>query len=223
MSKEPTPEPQRRSTHVAPGVVYAAVGASAAPDLMRFPPEGSLPYEYETQLGSGAERFLIASNSLMTWGAQRESGIRVRDITHGDGGQYAGVTFDENGTPQANGDAEIHYGPDGQPFITVGTEATLHWPDGRTPRRARVIATVNEPRRIGFTWGSADTEGVFGEQMFAIEHRDDDTVWASVRGFLWLPDDGLFSIKGKAAGKQLIKEAHAQLAALATGVVPTGD
>lgn len=211
---------QRRSTHVDQGAVYAAVGASAAGDLMRFPPEGSTPYEIELQIGSGSERFLTASNTLMTWGAQRGVGIRVRDIDHGDGGRYAGVVFDEHGTPQPPTDDEVQYGPDGEPFVTAGTTVTLHWPDSRPPRRFRVVYTVNESRRIGFAWGTADAEGVVGEECFAIEQRDDDTVWATVRGFVWAHEGRFFNGKGKAAIKKAVKESRAQLASLVTGVLP---
>ncbi|MCB1273359.1 MAG: DUF1990 family protein [Leucobacter sp.] len=215
-------EPQRRSTHIDQGAVYAAVGASADPELLRFPPEGSTPYAHEVQLGSGAERFLSASSTLMTWGAQRAVGIRVRDIEHGDGGQYAGVTFDERGTPQPLADAEVQYGPDGEPFVMAGMVVTLHWPDSRTPRRFRVVYTIDEPRRAGFAWGAADGEGVVGEECFTVEHRDDDTVWAAVRGFIWAPEGRFFNGKGKGALKKAMKESRAQVAALVTGVLSAG-
>lgn len=214
--------PQRRRSHVDHGTVYASVGATASPDVMQFPPEGSTPHEHELQLGSGSERFIVASTSLMTWGAQRGCGLRVRDIAHGDGGQYAGVEFDERGIPQPVADADMQYGPDGESFVTAGTEVTLHWPDGRTPRRLRVVYTINEARRIGFAWGTADAEGVIGEDVFMVEHRDDDTVWAVVRGFLWEAEGGILSRIGKNSGKQHIKETQAQVAALVTGVLPAG-
>ena len=70
----------RRSNHSEMPVAYAAIGASGAPDLMRFPPEGSSPYEVELQLGSGEERFLTAANLLMTWNAQRAAGVEVSGI-----------------------------------------------------------------------------------------------------------------------------------------------
>lgn len=211
--------PQRRSSHIDHGVVYAAVGASGDPELLRFPPGDSTPYEFEQRLGSGEQRFLVASSALMTWGAQRGVGIRVRDVDHGDGGRYAGVAFDERGTPQPLADPELQYGPDGEPYVTVGTTVTLHWPDGRAPRRIRVLRTVNEAQRVGFAWGSADAGGVTGEQLLSIEFRDDGTVWAVARGFHWAPEGRLLG-SGKGALKQADKETRAQLAALATGVAP---
>lgn len=214
--------PQRRRSHVDHGTVYASVGATASPDVMRFPPSGSTPYEFELRIGSGAERFLVASTALMTWGAQTRVGIRLRDIEQGDGGDYTGVEFDEHGTPQPVAEADAEYGPDGQPFVAAGTMATLHWPDGRAPRRLRVVYTVNEPRRMGFAWGTADDHGVIGEELFTVEHRDDDTVWATVRGFLWEPERGILNRLGKSPIKQHLKEAQSQLAALVTGVLPAG-
>lgn len=220
MSGEQGSGAARRSTHVDHGAFYAAVGASSAPDLMRFPPEGSTPFEFRMQIGSGSERFLIASSSLMTWGAQRGVGVRVRDIEQGDGGQYAGVEFDEHGTPQPMVAAELEYGPDGESFVTAGTLVTLHWADGRVPRRVRVVYTVSEPRRIGYAWGSADGEGAVGEERLLVEHREDDTVWASARGFLWAAEGVKLDRRSRIPIKQLLKESQAQLAALVTGVLP---
>ncbi|CAG7596384.1 DUF1990 family protein [Leucobacter soli] len=215
--------PQRRSTHIDQGAVYAAVGASAAPDLMRFPPEGSTPYELEVRLGSGSDRFLVASTAVMTWRAQRGVGIRVKNIAQGDGGQYSGIAFDDRGTPQPVAVPDMEYGPDGEPFVTAGTEVTLHWPEGRAPRRYRVVYTISEPRRIGFAWGAADEEDVVGEECFVVEHREDDTVWAIARGFLWPPPGGRLPGKGKSAIKRALKASRAQLDVLVTGVLPTGD
>lgn len=210
--------PSRRATHVEHEVVYAAVGASAAPDLLRFPPDGATPYAEEVRLGSGADRFLTASSLLMTWGAQRGAGIRVTDIERGDGGHYDGVVFDDQGTPQPAVDREDRYGPDGEPFLTAGTTVRLVRDDPkRADRLMRVVYTVDEPRRAGFAWGSADAEGAVGEEVFAVEHRDDDTVWATVRGFVWAPATGLLGVKGRAIVKLAVQESRDQIAALAPG------
>lgn len=208
----------RRSTHVDQEVVYAAVGASADPDLQRFPPEGSTPYEFELRLGSGTERFLAASSILMTWGAQRAIGLTVTDIQPGDGGRYAGVVFDAAGTPSPADASDVHYGPDGEPYVTPGTTARLIWPEGNE-RTVRIVYTVDEPRRAGYGWGSADADGVVGEEAFIVEHREDDAVWATVRGFLWAPESGLLGLKGRQAIKQVLRDAEQRLAALAPGAV----
>lgn len=218
-------EPVRRSTHVDHEVVYASVGASAAPDLLRFPPEGATPYAEELRLGSGPTRFLIASSLLMTWGAQRGVGLRVTDVVAGDGGHYDAVVFDDNGTPQPADAREDRYGPDGEPFLTAGTTLRIVYGEqGRADRLKRVVYTVDEPRRVGFAWGSADSEGAVGEEVFAVEHRDDDTVWATVRGFAWAPATGLLGVKGRAVVKQAVQESRDQLAALAPGgAAATGE
>lgn len=209
----------RRSTHVDHEVVYAAVGASAEPDLLRFPPEGSTPFAEELKLGSGSDRFLTASSLLMTWGAQRGSGLTVTEIEQGDGGQYTGIVFSEDGTPEVPGSAEVQFGPDGEPYLTAGTTARIVWPDGQTSRLVRIVYTIDEPRRVGFAWGSADGEGVVGEEAFVVEYREDDSVWATVRGFLWAPAAGLLGLKGRAAIRFVVKQAGAQLTALAPGAV----
>ena len=207
----------RRSTHVDHEVVYAAVGASADPDLLRFPPEGSTAYAEELRLGSGSDRFLTASSLLMTWAAPRGVGLMVTEIELGDGGQYSGVLFSEDGVPEVPAAAEVQFGPEGEPYLTAGTTARLVWPDAKSSRLIRVVYTVDEPRRVGYAWGSADADGVVGEEAFIVEHREDDSVWATVRGFLWAPSAGLLGLKGRAAVRYVIKLSKEQLAALAPG------
>ena len=210
-------EPARRETFVEHSAVYAAVGASAAADLLKFPPEGSTPFEDQLKLGSGAERFLTASNVLMTWGAQRSSGIEVLDVRQGGAEHYVGVVFDADGTPELSPDADVRYGPDGEAFLTAGTTATLRWPSGRAERKMRVVYVTDETRRAGFALGAADEAGVIGETAYMIEHREDDTVWAITRGFYWAPTNGLFGLKARAAIRLAVRDSVQQLAALAPG------
>lgn len=207
----------RRSTHVEHEVLYAAVGASADPELLRFPPEGSTAYFEEQRLGSGAERFLTASSLLMTWGAPRGAGIQVTEIEPGDGGNYAGVVFNSAGVPEVPAEPELQFGPDGDPYLTPGTTARLRWPETQVSRLVRVVYTLDEPTRVGYALGSADGEGVIGEEAFIVEHREDDSVWATVRGFLWAPTAGLLGLKGRAAIRYAMKQSKDQLAALAPG------
>lgn len=116
--------------------------------------------------------------------------------------------------PPRSGD----FGPDGEPFLTAGTTVRLVWEDAkRADRRYRVVYIVDEPRRAGFAWGSADAEGAVGEEVFVVEHREDDTVWATVRGFVWAPAAGLLGVKGRSVVKQAVQESRDQLAALAPG------
>ncbi|WP_336651104.1 MULTISPECIES: DUF1990 family protein [unclassified Leucobacter] len=215
-------QPARRSSHVEMPVAYAAVGASKAPDLLRFPPEGTTPYEESLRLGSGQERFLLASSLLMTWGAQRGSGVTVADVVRGSGERYAGVSFDDAGTPQAAGEIEEQFGPDGEAYLVAGTTAVLHAP-GQDPRSVLIVYTVDEERSSGFAWGTCDEAGAVGEQLFLVEHREDDTVWAVARGFLAAPKSGLLGLKARADLRVAVEAVKAQLAALAPGAVPVVD
>lgn len=211
-----TPAP-RRSTHTSMPVAYAAIGASSAPDLLRFPPAGSAPYEESLQLGSGAERFLTAANLLMTWGAQRAAGIEVVDVELGAAGEYTGVQFTEEGTPELGAAAEDLFTPEGEPYLRPGTTASFV-ADGDEPRRVLVVSTVVEPRRIGFTWGDRDEVAGCGEQCIVVEHRDDGTVWAVVRGFAFLQASGLMAgLRQKFELRDVVERAQAFLAALAPG------
>ncbi|MBL3686895.1 DUF1990 family protein [Leucobacter zeae] len=209
----------RRSSHVEMPVAYAAVGASKAADLLRFPPEGTTPYEERLRIGSGQDRFLLASSLLMTWGAQRGAGIEVVDVVRGSGSHYEGPSFDDDGRPQAAGAPEEHFGPDGEPYILAGTTATIRV-DGQDPRAILVVYTIDEERRVGFAWGTGDELGAVGEQLFTVEHRDDDTVWAVARGFLAAPKSGLFGLKARADIAAALDTAKRQVQALAPGVIP---
>ncbi|MBL3698104.1 DUF1990 family protein [Leucobacter luti] len=212
-------QPTRRQSHVDMPVAYAAVGASRAPDLMRFPPNGSTPYEEELRLGSGQDRFLLASSLLMTWGAQRGGGFAVREIERGTGAAYVGPNFDGDGRPQAAGEPEEHFGPDGDPFVVAGTTVALGAP-GQPEREVLVVYTISEARSVGFAWGTGDELGPVGEQLFAVELRDDDTVWAVSRGFLAAPKSGLLGLRARAEVRAAIDAVRKQLAALAPGAQP---
>ena len=216
-------QPIRRETYVEHDVVYAAAGASAAPDLVRFPPQDSTPFESEQRLGSGAERFLTASSTLMTWGAHRAVGIEVTEERQGDEDRYAGVAFDGEGNPEPAPAAEVRYGPDGEPFLIAGTTARLRWSGNGRERRLRVVYVVDESGRVGFALGTADEAGAIGEIAYLVEHREDDSVWAIARGFHWAPANGLFGMKSKSAIKAAEKDAAAILAALAPGAVRRSD
>lgn len=216
-------EPARRESYVAHDAVYAAAGASAAEDLLRFPPHGSAPFEHQLKLGSGAERFLVATNILMTWGAQRSLGIEVLDISEGDKDRYAGVVFDEQGLPEMNPEADVRYGPDGEAFLTAGTTARLSWPGGKVVRKMRVVYVTDESRRVGFALGTADEAGVIGETAYLVEHREDDSVWAVARGFYWASSNGLFGLKARAAIRLASRDAAQQLTALVPGATQVGE
>lgn len=212
-------ERPRRNSFVEHEAVYAAAGASAAADLMRFPPEGSTPFAAERKLGSGADRFLLATNLLMTWGMHRGSGLEVIDIQQDDRDRYAGITFTDQGLPEASPEPDVRYGPDGEAFLTAGTTATLCWPGGKVSRKMRVVFVTDEPRMAGFALGSADSSGAVGETAYMVEHRSDDSVWATAQGFFWAPSQGLLGIKARAVIRLAIKDATQQLAALVPGAI----
>lgn len=207
----------RRSTYTHMPVSYGAVGASREVDLLKFPPDGTTPFEESVRLGSGQERFMLASTALMTWGAQHRAGFVLSDIVPGDGGNYDGISYDAQGEPTPAKTPELHYGPDGEPYLTVGTRVNVA-PSAKEDARAMlVIYVVDEPRRIGFAWGSTTSDQAVGEELFTVEHRTDDSVWAVARGFIAAPVSGLLGIKGRNTVKDAIAAARAQIEALAPG------
>lgn len=214
-------EGSRRSSHVEMPATYAAVGASKLPDLMRFPPEGSTPYEEALRLGSGQDRFIAASSLLMTWGAQRGAGITVADVDRGANDTYLSPEFDDQGRAQAVSEREEQFGPDGEPYLVAGTTAVLRTEDGSS-RSILVVYTVDEERTVGFAWGTQDDAGAVGEQRFTVEFREDDTVWAVARGFLTAPKNGLLGLKARAVTRDAIDSVKAQIGALAPWAVTNG-
>ncbi|MCS5720304.1 DUF1990 domain-containing protein [Herbiconiux sp. CPCC 205763] len=168
---------------------YAAVGATQAEDLLYFPPKGFHPMERRARLGSGTERFEVASAKLMAWGVQRGAGITVGDIQPAGPSttDYAGLVFDESGTPVGPRAAhpEQGYGEDGTPLVSAGTTAELTVRAFGLRFRApiRVVYLVNEPGRIGFAYGTLPGHPESGEESFVVEHLSDDSVWIVVRAF----------------------------------------
>ncbi len=223
---------RRRSTHSDLSVSYGAVGASRDPDIMRFPPEGATPSEDEVRLGSGSERFRIASASLMTWGAQRGAGATVTDVEDGTGTQYTGVVFDGDGQPMTVAEMQEQlFTAEGEAFLSAGQAATITW--GEQARRVRVVYVVTEQRQFGFAIGTMDAEGVVGEERFVVQHRDDDSVWAMYRGFhelttsLWKNPKQLGAIRvaQERATKQLraLLPVQSVLAGVQDGAEPAGE
>ena len=176
----------RRSTFTDQSVTYGAIAATQAPDLLRYPPAGYRPAEDSVRLGSGAERFDRAAEALMTWGIQKGAGFEVVDVSAGTGAQYPGIVYDAAGAPlaeQPGQSREERFGPDGTPFIAPGMTATLRR-KGRMRTQSTpvlVVYVVDEPRRIGFAYGTTAEGPESGEESFMLEHRDDDTVWLTIR------------------------------------------
>lgn len=214
MSEQTQHRPKRRSTHIEMEAAYAAVGASTAEDLLKFPPEGTTPFQDSVLLGSGEERFLAAATTLMTWGAHRAAGVTVTQLEREAHPVYRPLGFSEEGQPEIAAPDELRFAPDGTPYLEAGDVVEFTWENGSHAQQARVVSTIEEPYRVGFTVGSTSVDEVAGEKFYTIEHRDDDTVWATVRGFLMPQTSGVFGIKGKGLVKAEIAWAHEHLVAL---------
>ena len=178
----------RRSTFTDAAVTYAAIGGTLAPDLMRYPPKGHRPLERTVRLGSGEERFRVATTALMTWGIQRGSGIDVTDLDAGTGVQYTGIVFTEEGTPAPNQEHPVNeatFADDGTEFISNGMTAVLKIPNGPFTVAApvRVVYVIDEVDKIGFAYGTMRGHPQNGEECFIVDRRPDDSVWLTIRSF----------------------------------------
>lgn len=213
---------QRRSTYREVPVSYVAVGASQDEDLMKFPPDGSTPFEHEVQLGSGAERFISAASTLMTWGAQEAAGIKVTLLSAPPYEPYASVTFNDSGVPQGHQSNEALFAPDGTPYLEAGSEVTFTLEHrGGKERQMRVVSTITEERRAGFVIGTTESTELAGEEYFRVELRGDDTVWAIVRGFLYDKRSSSSKLASKNPVKAEIAAAKDQIVALTPAVQAT--
>ncbi|MFF2273822.1 DUF1990 family protein [Agromyces sp. NPDC058136] len=176
----------RRSTFTDQSVTYGAIGATLDPDFLRYPPAGLRPAEDAVRLGSGRDRFDRSAEALMTWGVQRGAGFTVSDVSAGTGAQYPGIVFDQGGAPLSDQPAprtEDRFGADGTPYIAPGMTATLvrRGRFGAVKTPVLVVYVIDEPNRIGFAYGTTGHGPETGEESFILEHRDDDTVWLTIR------------------------------------------
>lgn len=178
----------RRATFTDTAVTYAAIGGTLAVDLLRYPPRGYRPIERAVRLGSGEERFQLASKSLMTWGVQRGSGMTVTDLLDGTGQQYTGLVFDADGQAERNQNPkadEAIFAEDGTPYIVNGMSAhlTVKYGPFSLDAPVRVVYVVDEPGRLGFAYGTMAGHPASGEESFIVDKREDDSVWLTVRAF----------------------------------------
>lgn len=177
----------RRGTFRDETVDYAAVGATQAPDLMQYPPERSIPAEESWRIGSGGERFRAASEALLSWTAQKASGLTMSNVRPASGPAYTGVSFDATGAPVAPSRSETdqRFDADGTPFVSAGTTVHLHGRAAgmRADAELRVIFVVEEARRVGFALGTVGGSVVSGEESFMLEWHENDEVWFTVRAF----------------------------------------
>lgn len=204
----------RRSTHVDLSTSYASVGASQAEDLLKFPPAGCTPFQHEVLLGSAEDRFVAASTTLMTWGAQRGAGVTVETVSTAGAPVYTGMIFSETGVPSMPDHDEQQFAPDGTPYLSAGSVVSFSTERSPEPSEMRVVSTIDEPRRVGFIIGTTATTGIIGEQLFTVEFRKDDTVWGVARGFFTVEQTGVLGIKGKTMLRAAISQAREQLQSL---------
>ena len=170
-------------------VTYAAIGATQAPDLLRYPPYGYRPIERLRRIGHGEARYEWASVEALTWGIQRRSGFRViltdapPEVSEA---SYTPVSFDEYGRPitpaSIEPSDEVVFGADGTTFVSPGDTALMRIALGFT-FPVRVIYVVDEPRRRGFAYGTLPGHPEDGEESWMVEHRDDGSVWITIRAF----------------------------------------
>ena len=168
--------PMRRGAALSQdhGLNYAAIGASMTGDVIAFPPAGFRAAEYRHRIGSGARRFDLAGRSLMTWGALRGAGFRVDDVRA------------EPASSSVRGGGPLFL-EDGTPWITPGMTARVEADTLGASGPVKVLTVIDEPGRIGFTYGSMHGHSIAGERLLLLEHESDDSVWATVRPIWQLP------------------------------------
>lgn len=208
----------RRSTFTDQSVTYGAIGATLDPDLLRYPPAGFRPAEDSVKLGSGRERFDRAAEELMTWGIQKGAGFEVTEVAPGTGAQYTGISYDADGSPLAGQPAaqsEQRFAADGTPFVSAGMTATLKRRERLRTRSTPVLVVyvVDEPGRIGFAYGTTGDAPEHGEESFVLEHRDDDTVWLTIRSALE-PKGGIHRLLAPLVRRRRRELTRAELRAL---------
>jgi uncharacterized protein (UPF0548 family) len=176
---------RRRATYSSTGVSYAAVGATQAADVMIFPPQGLTPHEEEYRLGSGEERFSVATEALMTWAVPLNSHLDITSIDEENSEAYRGVMYNEFGVAMAPTEESLEqlFASDGTPFLSAGTTVQIFgaWTPTNTVTAHRVIYVVRENRRMGYALGTLDDGPVTGEEYFGVEWREDDSVWSVYR------------------------------------------
>ena len=171
-------------------VTYAAVGATQAEDLLRYPPQGYRPMERRIRIGHGPERWDFAWVQTLSWGIQRRSGFHVELVdspAEVSDGTYLPVAFDKDGNPvqpATTGEAgELTFAPDGTALMRPGDSALLKWALWPAKIPARVVYVIDEPDRKGFAYGTLPGHPERGEESFIIERRPDESVWLTIRAF----------------------------------------
>ena len=171
-------------------VTYAAIGATQAEDLLRYPPQGYRPMERRVRIGHGPERWDFAWVQTLSWGIQRRAGFHVELLdtpTEVSEGTYIPVAFDKHGNPvqpATTGEpGEVTFAPDGSALVRPGDSALLKWVLWPAKIPTRVVYVIDEPDRKGFAYGTLPGHPERGEESFVVERRTDESVWLTIRAF----------------------------------------
>ncbi|KAB1656268.1 DUF1990 domain-containing protein [Pseudoclavibacter chungangensis] len=183
------PGPRRRTVADAPVCNYAAVGATANDDLLRYPPKGHRAAEYRAKLGSGEERFEKSVARLMRWGVQLGSGLEVVDVRQETmaGDAYRSLAVDPSSNASVPVRPHAHLFDFADPvLIRPGATADIVTRTGpfRFSSPVRVLTVIAEQHRFGFVYGTLPGGPEAGEQRFVVTHEPDDSVWITIREFV---------------------------------------
>jgi uncharacterized protein (UPF0548 family) len=133
---------------------YAEVGATR-PGEPAWADESSgyRRYERTVRIGQGPARWKTVTSEVLDWGVKTRSGFTVESRTGG-------------GTRARLGAEYVLTAALG-PF-------TLREP-------VRVVATVDEPDRCGFAYGTLEGHPVSGEEAFIVHRTPDAVIWLTLR------------------------------------------
>lgn len=153
-------------------VNYAAVGCTLAADVLAFPPAGFRARYHERKLGSGEERFRVASESLMSWGIHLGMGKTISHIRSET--QQQSIP----GGHSSLSSEEIVYSSGGREFIAPGMTVSLS--SITNPARLedfRIVSVENTQNASWYIMGTVTDSAIRGEWRYGVERRADDTVW----------------------------------------------
>ncbi|MDO5053308.1 MAG: DUF1990 domain-containing protein [Pseudoclavibacter sp.] len=179
--------PRRSTIAEEPVCNYAAVGATALPDLLLYPPRGFAAAQHQARLGSGEARWERSIARLMRWGVQRGAGLGVEEVRSESlsGDAYRSIVHEEDGEGAASMRrpyAHLFDAADPE-LIRPGMTARIvtRTAGMRFVSPVRVIAVIAEPNAFGFSIGTLPGGPEACEQRFIVSRNPDGTVWITVR------------------------------------------
>ena len=182
----------RDAARAEQAVTYAAVGASQAPDLLQYPPQGYRPLEMRGRVGHGDERWEWAVDALLTGGVYRGAGmgVRMRAVDAGEAERvYQPVEFDDHGEPiepAEVGAVEEVYTADGMRHLRPGDIIVVGLAVGERlwlPLPGRVVLLEQQEARVMYAVGTLPGHAFSGEESFTLEREENGSVWLTVRSF----------------------------------------